>query len=202
VQATSAGGIGLLALIARRHGAILTRRDRTAVGLATAGLVLLAISLAGGTGAGLHARPSALVGWLAVSVLAASVPALGSLGPSLAAGAGFGIASGVLYAAGDVATKAAFAGGIWLALFAVMALAHAGAFVCLQLGFQRGGTLATAGVSTMLMNALPIAAGVVVFHEGLPDELFGSLRVIAFASVVVGAALLARDAATAAPRVA
>jgi len=42
-----------------------------------------------------------------------------------------------------------------------------------------------------------MAAGVIVFHEGLPDELFGSLRLLAFAAVVVGAALLARGASAA-----
>jgi hypothetical protein len=54
----------------------------------------------------------------------------------------------------------------------------------------------------MLMNALPIVAGVIVFHEGLPGALFGSLRLLAFASVVVGAALLARGAPSAAPQAA
>ena len=52
----------------------------------------------------------------------------------------------------------------------------------------------------MLMNALPIAAGVIVFHEGLPDELFGSLRLVAFGSVVIGAALLARGTSAASPQ--
>lgn len=69
---------------------------------------------------------------------------------------------------------------------------HGLAFVALQLGFQRGGALATAGVSTLAMNALPIAAGTLVFAEGVPGGGLGALRLLAFAAVVAGAALLAR----------
>jgi hypothetical protein len=69
---------------------------------------------------------------------------------------------------------------------------HGLAFVSLQLGFQRGGALATVGVSTLFTNALPIAAGMTLFQEGLPAGVLGALRVVAFAVVVVGAALLAR----------
>src|SRR5262249_3574011 len=61
----------------------------------------------------------------------------------------------------------------------------------LQLGFQRGGALATAGVSTLLTNALPIAAGATIFHEGLPGGALGAARLLAFAAVVAGAALFA-----------
>ena len=78
-------------------------------------------------------------------------------------------------------------------LFTAAVLAcHGLAFVMLQLGFQRGGALATAGVSTLATNALPIAAGMVVFGERVPAGGLGALRVLAFAAVVAGAALLAR----------
>jgi hypothetical protein len=78
-------------------------------------------------------------------------------------------------------------------LFVPLVLAaHGTAFAVLQVGFQRGSPLATAGTSTLLTNALPIAAGVVLFDERLPDGTLGLLRVGAFASVVVAAALLAR----------
>jgi hypothetical protein len=69
--------------------------------------------------------------------------------------------------------------------------AHGLAFVALQLGFQRGGALATAGVATLFTNALPIAAGMTLFHESLPGGIQGALRVLAFAAVVAGAAALA-----------
>jgi hypothetical protein len=57
--------------------------------------------------------------------------------------------------------------------------------------FQRGGALTTAGLSTLLTNALPIAAGMVLFHEPLPSGWIGAVRVAAFAAVVAGAVLLA-----------
>jgi membrane-bound ClpP family serine protease len=65
-------------------------------------------------------------------------------------------------------------------------------FVALQLAFQRGGALATAGMSTLLNNALPIMAGIVAFHERLPAAPFGVVRAAGFVVVVLGAAMLAR----------
>src|SRR5205814_3952167 len=109
----------------------------------------------------------------------------------LAPGAGLGAAAGILYAAGDVGTKAAVHGGSRLAFVPVLLACHGLAFVALQLGFQRGGPLATAGVATLLTNSLPIAAGLVIFGEPLPGGALGDLRLVAFALVVVGAAALA-----------
>jgi hypothetical protein len=188
VQATSAGGIGLLALLVERTTAArLSRREWTGVGVAVAGLAALGVSLTGHATTGHHGSSVAVAVWVAASL------ALAALAPRrLTGAAGFGVAAGVLYAAGDVATKAAVGGGIALAFVAAMLACHGLGFVFLQLGFQRGGALATAGVSTLFMNALPIAAGTVLFHEGLPAGPLGVLRVAAFTGVVAGAALLAR----------
>ena len=60
----------------------------------------------------------------------------------------------------------------------------------LQAGFQRGGALTTAGLATLLTNALPIAAGMIVFNEPLPGGLVGVARIASFAAVVAGAVLL------------
>jgi hypothetical protein len=65
-------------------------------------------------------------------------------------------------------------------------------FVALQFGFLRGGALATAGTATLLTNALPIAAGVFLFHEHLPGGVLGGVRAAAFVLVVAAAAVLAR----------
>jgi hypothetical protein len=190
VQAASAGGIGLLALlVVRTTGTSLAPRERLGVGTATAGLALLGISLAGHATDGRHAEAVVVAIWIAGSLVVAWLGAA-----QLAAGAGFGVAAGVLYAAGDVATKAAVGGGAAVAFAAAVLACHGLAFVALQLGFQRGGALATAGVSTLLTNALPILAGMLVFHEGLPAGLLGAARVVAFACVVAGAALLCRPA--------
>jgi hypothetical protein len=192
VQAASAGGIGLLALIVRRTtGTPLVRRELAGVGAATAGLVLLGISLAGQHGTGSSASWVEVAAWLAVSCLGAGVAAAAAR-RALVAGAGLGLAAGILYAAGDVGTKAATAGGSRLAFVPALLACHGLAFVALQLGFQRGGALATAGVATLFTNALPIAAGTLVFHEPLPNGLLGAARVLAFVAVVAGAVGLAR----------
>src|SRR5205814_9330830 len=122
--------------------------------------------------------------WLAASAGGAALAA------GLRTGVSLGVGAGVLYAAGDVATKAV-AGGRFLFVPLLLA-AHGLAFVCLQIGFQRGRALTTIGLATLLTNALPIAAGIVVFHERLPGGIAGELRLTAFALVTVCAAVLAR----------
>jgi hypothetical protein len=159
------------------------------VGVAVGGLALLGLSLAGpAPGGGRTAAAAAVGAWIVVSTAVAAL-AVGPLASVLAGGAGFGIAAGTLYAAGDVATKAAVGGGAAVLFTAAVLACHGVAFVLLQLGFQRGGALATAGVSTLAMNALPIAAGTLVFSEALPSGGLGVLRLLAFVCVVVGAAL-------------
>ena len=186
VQACSAGGIGVLALLSGTR----VGRERAGVALSIAGLVLLGASLAGGADSGSTGSLGAPFAWLVVSAafaVAAAGPGARLLGP----GAGLGAAAGVLYAAGDVGTKSAVHGGVRLSLVPAILAAHGLAFVALQLAFQRGAPLATAGVSTLLMNSLPILAGLAVFGESLPGGPLGALRVVAFALVVAGAAALA-----------
>jgi drug/metabolite transporter (DMT)-like permease len=195
VQAASAGGIGILALLVwRLDGVRLSPREWAGVGLAVSGLALLAVSLAGSrTTHPFAARASweGVAAWMAATGLVAAAFA-GPLARLLAGGAGLGVAAGLCYAAGDVGTKAAVGGGA-RALFALPVLAaHGLGFVCLQLGFQRGGAIATAGVATLFTNAVPIAAGMVLYGDGLPSGPLGVARLLSFAAVVAGAALLTR----------
>jgi hypothetical protein len=190
VQAVSAGGVGLLALFVSQISHVrLSRTEWNGVGLSIAGLLLLGISLIGTSSGDHHAH------WTIVALWAGGSAAIAGffVGPgarSLAAGAGYGVAAGTLYAAGDVATKAAVTGGVAIAFTAAVLACHGGAFVALQLGFQRGGAIATVGVSTVFTNALPIAAGMLVFRERLPSGALGAVRLLAFVAVVAGAALL------------
>src|SRR5262249_60470799 len=101
----AAGG---LAILAWRAG-VRTRAERWAVAISVAGLGLLAVSLAGPVTQGQHANLTVAALWMLVSaVIAAAVATPG-------AAAGLGAAAGVLYAAGDVGTKAAVSGGfhVW-----------------------------------------------------------------------------------------
>ncbi|HEX6490007.1 MAG TPA: hypothetical protein VF002_01385 [Gaiellaceae bacterium] len=198
VQATSAGGIGILALLVRRLGKLeLSQREWAGVALSVLGLALLGISLAGQHHHGAGGRGSAIAigAWMASAALAAAVFA-GPLAPRLAGGAGLGVAAGLCYAAGDVGTKAAVGGGARFLFVPAILAAHGLGFVLLQLGFQRGAALATAGVATLLTNAVPIAAGMIVFGDGLPGGALGATRLLAFVCVVFGAALLAHGDST------
>lgn len=192
VQAVSAGGVGLLALLVSRVAHTqLREREWAGVGFSMLGLLLLGISLIGQSAGDHHAHWTLVALWVGGSVaLAAFFAGPGRL--ALAAGAGFGVAAGLLYGAGDVATKAAVAGGA-ATLFTIAVLAcHGGAFVALQLGFQRGGAIATVGVATLFTNALPIAAGMLLYRERIPGGGLGVARLAAFGAVVLGAALLSR----------
>jgi hypothetical protein len=186
VQAASAGGLVVLALA----GGPLSRLERAGVACALAGLVLLGASLGGAAG-GRPAPVAAVVLWLTASAAAAALLA----GPGarvLVPGAGLATAAGILYGAADVATKEAVGGGTRLA-FAAAVLACSGmAFGALQLAFQRGGPLATAGLATLWTNALPILAGGVLFAEPFPGGWHGGARAAAFVLVVLGGAALAR----------
>ena len=190
VQGVSAGGIGVLAALARRRGDPVTRFHSRAIVVAMLGLALLAISLAGGTTNAHAAKPIDVIVWLVA--LGGCAALSSSSGLRLAAGASLGIAAGLLYAAGDIATKAVTFGGAWVFLLIAMLAAQGLAFVALQFGFQRGGALATAGTATLLTNALPIAAGVFLFNEHLPGGMLGAVRAAGFGLVVVAAAVLAR----------
>jgi hypothetical protein len=183
VQAASAGGIGVLALGLGR----LSPGERVGVGAALGGLTLLGISLGAHPTSG-HGSAIAVTLWVVVSLAAA-----GAAARLLPSGAGLGTAAGVLYAAGDVATKAAVDGAY--AFVPVLLACHVLAFVALQLAFQRGGRLTTAGLAVLWTNALPILAGMALFGEALPHGWRGVARVAAFGLVLVGAVALSRVAA-------
>lgn len=203
VQAASAGGIGVLAFLVSRLGnARLHRRERLGVAIAISGLALLGASLGGGAEHGSSGDWVAVLAWVGGSFVVAAL-AVQPGARVLGGGASFGFAAGILFAAGDVATKSVVEGGARIALAALMLAAYGIGTLVLQMGFQRGGALTTAGLATMLTNAVPIAAGMSIYHEPLPGGVAGGARILAFACVVVGAVVLSRDEhediATAAP---
>jgi len=204
VQAASAGGIGILALLVwRLDGVRLSQREWAGVGLAVSGLVLLAVSLAGGGTThpfAAHASWQGVAAWMAATGLVAAAFA-GPLARLLAGGAGLGVAAGLCYAAGDVGTKAVVGGGARFIFALPVLAAHGLGFVCLQLGFQRGGAIETAGVATLFTNAVPIAAGMILYGDGLPSGALGVARLLSFAAVVTGAVLLTRAPASPPERV-
>jgi hypothetical protein len=197
VQATAAGGIGILAvMVSLRTGVRLTPLERAGVAVSVLGLALLGASLAGVHGEGRPGSYLAVGAWLGASVAVAL--ALLGLARRLAGGAAFGLATGMLFAAGDVATKTAVGGGGRFAFVVALIACYGLGTSVLQAGFQHGNALVTAGVATLVTNAVPIAAGMTLFAEPLPHGALGAVRVAAFALVVVGAVALARHGRTAA----
>ena len=176
---------------ASAHGrpARLAHTEKVAVALAFAGLVLLSLSLAG-------SHPSDHVpGKLEVGIWIACVAGGGVLlavsGFGLARAPALGLAAGSLFAGGDICAKLFGYGGIWLLALLALVPCYALGTSLLQGGFQHGDALTPAGLATLATNALPIAAGFVVFGEQLPDATKGTLQLAAFASLVAGGVLLA-----------
>jgi hypothetical protein len=190
VQSIAAGGIGVLAFVSRLRGRPLRRHELAGALIATAGLVALGVSLAGGSGEGSGGSTYEIQLWLAATAgLAIVVLVVGRVGDL---GVAQGIAGGLFFSIGDISVKVATEGGA-RAAFGLTVLAGYGlGTVLLQLGYQRGDALTVAGIATLLTNALPIAAGTVVLDEPLPSGTYRVVRIAAFAAVTAGALLLAR----------
>jgi drug/metabolite transporter (DMT)-like permease len=192
VQSLSAGGIGILAFLSSRvAGVKLARRELLGVVIAATGLAFLGISLAGATGQGDEGVWGGILIWVVASAGLAAVAI--RYGPRLLGAAGaHGMAAGILLAAGDVVTKAVVTGGVRLLFIPAMILAYSFGTIVLQVGFQKGAALTTAGVATLFTNALPIIAGTTLYDEPFPNGELGVLRGISFALLIAGGALLSR----------
>src|SRR4051812_29752833 len=196
VQAVSASGIAVLAVLSvHGHPSRLARRERLAVGIALFGLVLLALSLVGTSPESHSPHVTGVVVWLAVSAGIAAVLCFARVGGSRAAA--LGLAAGLLFADGDISAKVVSQGGIWLLALVSLIACYAAGTLVLQSAFQHGSALTAAGIATLATNAVPIAAGFLLFDESLPPGIRGALQVAAFATLVASAALLGSAAARA-----
>ena len=189
VQAVAASGVAVLAFAtARGHPSRLARREQVAVVLAIAGLVLLALSLVDTSESDQHPPVIGIIIWLAAcgggAVLLIAIPTRFGRAASL------GLAAGLLFADGDISAKLIGYGGWWLLALLTLIVAYAVGTSVLQLAYQRGDALTAAGTATMVTNAVPIAAGFVLFGETLPHGARAGLQIAAFACLVVGAVLL------------
>ncbi|HEX5295832.1 MAG TPA: hypothetical protein VFW50_02420 [Streptosporangiaceae bacterium] len=194
VQAVAASGVAVLAFAtARGHPSRLARREQAAVVLAIAGLTLLALSLVGTAES--DQRPAALgvVIWLAAfgggAILLIAVPTRFGRAASL------GLAAGLLFADGDISAKLVGYGGLWLIALASLIVAYATGTSVLQWAYQRGDALTAAGMATLATNAVPIAAGFVLFGEVLPRGGRAALQVASFSCLVASAVALGRPQA-------
>ena len=188
VQAASGGGIGVLGfLVFRARRERPSRREGVGVAAAMAGLALLGVSLIHQSSSPHPVPALGAALWIGLSLIA-----VGALMFGVRSGAAFGAGAGLLYASGDIATKAAFASAHHLEFIVALLACHGLGFVALQRGFQLGDALQTAGLSTMLTNSVPIAAGIAIFHDGMPVGVLGIVRGAAFGLVLFAAVVLAR----------
>jgi hypothetical protein len=193
VQAVCASGIAVLAFAtAHGHPGRLHRYEQIAVAVACAGLVLLAFSLVDTRQSDHPPSGVAVSIWLAGSAGAALIIVATRLG--LARGPALGLAAGLLFAGGDISAKLVVYGDIWFVAVSSLIVCYALGTSVLQAGFQHSDALTSAGLATLATNAVPIAAGFVVFDEQLPHGSRGALQLAAFASLVVSAAFLTRSA--------
>ena len=195
VQAVTASGIAVLALATSRgHPSRLARREQFAVVLALAGLTLLGLSLVDTTASDHRPAAAGVVIWLAAcggggAALIIAAPTRFGRAASL------GLAAGLLFADGDISAKLVGYGGLWLAAIATLIVAYAIGTSVLQSAYQRGDALTAAGTATMATNAVPIAAGFVLFGETLPHGIRAVLQIAAFASLVASAVALGHQQA-------
>ncbi len=190
VQAVVASGVAVLAFAsAHGHPSRLAQRERYAVALALAGLVMLALSLVGVEPSDHRPAVFAIAIWLAACGAGAAV--LIATPWPIARAASLGMATGLLFADGDISAKLVGYGDYWLIAIIPLIIGYAVGTSVLQSAYQHGDALTAAGTATMVMNVVPILAGFAVFGETLPHGYRAVLQVAAFAALVVGAILLA-----------
>ena len=194
VQAVAASGIAVLAFAtARGHPSRLARHEQAAVVLAVAGLVLLALSLVSTAESDHHPQVIGVIIWLAACGGGAAL--LIAEPTRFARAASLGLAAGLLFADGDISAKLVGYGGLWLVALATLIVAYATGTSVLQWAYQRGDALTAAGMATMATNAVPIAAGFVLFGETLPRGTRAILQIAAFACLVASAVALGHQQA-------
>jgi hypothetical protein len=193
VQSIAAGGIGVLAFVAaRRARRRLTRAELAGVLLSVLGLGALAVSLVGGKAKEGGGELGPILLWLGVTTaVAVALVVVGRR--HWGAAVAYGVAGGLFFSIGDIATKVTTEGGARTAFVVLMLLGYSAGTALLQVGYQAGAALTVAGLATLVTNALPIAAGTVVLDEPLPGGVLGAVRLAAFVAVVTGAVLLARQ---------
>jgi drug/metabolite transporter (DMT)-like permease len=189
VQAVTASGLAVLAFAtARGHPSRLAWRERLAVVLALAGLILLALSLVGTEPSDRRPPVAGIIIWLAACGGGAAL--LIAIPGRLARAASLGLATGLLFADGDISAKLVGYGGAWLVALVILIVAYAAGTGVLQSAYQHGDALTAAGTATMVTNAVPIVAGFVLFGETLPHGTRAVLQIAAFACLVVSAVAL------------
>jgi hypothetical protein len=194
-QATVAGGLVLLTVAADQlFGIEVTRREWIGVTLTAAGLAALAATLDGGARS---AHSHYATGTLTVFLLAVAGGGLLVTVLFSRRAAALAVAAGLLWAASDTSIKALSshlgslgAGVLLQPLALVIFLASMVGLLISARSLQLGDAVPMIALTSVAANLTTIASGPIVFGEPLPaGRVELAVRVLAFALVVVAAAL-------------
>jgi len=197
VEPIITAGIGLLAYLAIKNlDEKPTRVDYLGMGTTVLGVVLLAVSLAGGLPEQKTYHPlELLVVSTAVFAAAILLPLVvqatrkGSIAPALGLSGGLFIGLAAVFSRllmGDF-------NGLWPVWLAVCILLYPLGFAVFQAGLQRGRAVIVAPLYNSLVLVVPVVVGVIALNERLPQSsLLAALRLTAFILIGIGAVVLSR----------
>ena len=198
VQATIAGGLVFLAVLAERwFGLELGKRQWIGVGCTAIGLALLAITLPLGGGAHGSYSVAAMVAFesslLVVGTLLVMSHKLGV--PNEHHGVALGVAAGILFGVSDVAIKALTHGvgsdgalGLLSPWMAAAVIASVLAFYASAGGLQKGEAVPVITLTSAAANVTAISGGILVFGDPLAGTPLGLIvQAFAFLLVIVAA---------------
>lgn len=197
VEPIITAGIALLAYLAIKNlGEKPTRVDYAGILTIVTGVVLLAVSLAGGLPEEKTYHPLELmVVSIVVVALAVMIPVIvqvvgrGILAPAL------GISGGLFIGLAGVFSRLLMGNfnGLWLAWLAICLLLYPSGFATFQAGLQRGRAVIVAPLYNSLVLVVPVVVGMIALNEKLPENsVLAALRITAFVLIGVGALVLSR----------
>lgn len=206
VQSVYGAGLVVLVVAARRLlGEQVGRREALGLGVIVVAVVLVGVSLGDGGHVGLRGATTPV---LAVSAGTAAVGALALAArralPRLDAGIAFGLGSGLFYGVAALGTKGASTivarDGVVASVPHLLVSPYPYLFVAasllgllaFQTGLQRARVGVVAPLSSVVSSTYVVAAGMALFGESLPHDVTRTaLRLVGFAGVLAGTALLA-----------
>jgi drug/metabolite transporter (DMT)-like permease len=199
VEPIVTAGIALVAFLAitklgEKPGMI----DFIAMGTIVAGVIMLALSLAGGVDKHNTYMPAIL--WPAVAgvaFLAVAIPLGLFLFRKQNLAAGLGCAGGLVFGLSAVFSRLLMgnSGNLWFIWLLGCAVTYPMGFGLFQSGLQRGRAVVIAPIYNGMMLAVPIFIGTLAMNEHMPaNDTLAMLRIISFVLIIFGSVVLARTA--------
>jgi uncharacterized membrane protein len=199
VEPIITAGIALVAFLAitklgEKPGFI----DFIAMGTIVAGVIMLALSLAGGVDKHNTYMPGFL--WpavIGVAIIAVALPLGLFLFRKQNLAAGLGCSGGLVFGLSAVFSRLLMgnSGGLWIVWLLACAVTYPLGFALFQSGLQRGRAVVIAPIYNAMMLAVPIFIGTLAMNEHMPaNDALAVLRIVSFVLIVFGSVVLARTA--------